>query len=66
MITEDDIKKAAEILRNAPVYTGPPMFFAGRSERLCQMAVEYWKDSNVIVVAYDGTQYQYGKKMEVT
>jgi hypothetical protein len=66
MITEEDIKRAAELLRNAPVYTGPPMFFVGRSERFCQMAVEHWKGTNVIVVAYDGTKYQYGKKMEAT
>lgn len=64
MISREDIEKAAEILRNAPVYTGPPMFFTGGSEILLKAAIDYWKDSNIIVVAGDGTKYQRGKKIE--
>ncbi len=64
MISIEDIKRAAKMLENIPVYTGPPMFFVGKNERLRQIAVEFWKDSNIIVVDYDGTKYQRGKKME--
>lgn len=64
MISIEEIKKAAERLKNIPIYTGPPMFFVGRNEKLRQIAVDFWKDSNIIVVTEDGTKYQRGKKME--
>lgn len=64
MISEEDIKKAAETLRNIPFYSGPPMFFTGGTGIPCQMVIDYFKDTNIIVITRDGTKYQYGKKME--
>jgi len=63
MISEKDLREAIRILEE--IESKPPeishVFFTGGTGIPDEMAIEYWKDSNVIVVTRDGTQYQYGK-----
>ena len=66
IITMEEIRKAAELLKER--YDNPfpidRVFITGGTGVPDSVAVEYFKDTSVIVITRDWSKYQYGKKME--
>lgn len=66
IITMEEFQKAVESLEE--LYNNPfpidRIFITGGTVVPDDAAVEYFKDTSVIVITRDGSRYQYGKKME--
>jgi hypothetical protein len=63
-LTYQDIIDAVNKLRDWPPHTGPYHFWTAGTGIPDEMAIEYWKDTNIIVVTRDGKKYQRGKLLE--
>ena len=63
-LTFQDIIDTVNKLRDWPPYTGPYHFWTAGTGIPDEMAIEYWKDTNIIVVARDGKEYYHGKLLE--
>lgn len=59
---QEIIKALDKLISREPDYL--LCFYTGGTGIPDETAIDFWKDSNVVVVARDGTRYQYGKKME--
>lgn len=68
IITMEEFRKAAELLgeRYDDPFPIDRVFITGGTVVPDDAAVEYFKDTSVIVITRDGSKYQYGKKMEET
>lgn len=66
IITMEEFQKAVESLEE--LYNNPfpidRIFITGGTVVPDDAAVEYFKDTSVIVITRDWSKYQYGKKME--
>ena len=62
-ITLDDSQKALDELKNADIPSGPQIFYVGGTGIPDHVAIDYWKDTGIIVQARDGTRWQYGKQI---
>lgn len=58
------ILEAYEILKNQPLRTDYYRFYTGGTGIPDELAVDYWKDSDVVVVTRDGTEWLRGKPRE--
>lgn len=62
-ITVNDIEEAAKRFADPYREYKPPYFFTSGTGIPDNVAIEYYKRSDVIVVTRNGEEYQYGERM---
>lgn len=63
-LTFRDIIGAIEKLRDFPPRTGPLKYFTGGSGIPDKYAIDYYKDTDIIVVDRNFQEWQYGKPLK--
>lgn len=61
-LTVTDIKKAAKVFENPYREYRPPFFVTKGMGVQDDAAIDFFKDSDVIVVTRNGDEYQYGER----
>ena len=61
-LTVIDIKKAVKVFENPYREYIPPFFFTKATGVQDDAAIDFFKDSDVIVVTRNGDEYQYGER----